>query len=321
MQTVSFVIRIKNEYRDIKQTIDSIKSQILDSGIEVEIIIVDNMSTDGGPKSVEDDVDEIIYISDEDFSWGKAINLGIEKSKGNYIVLMSGHCILLNVHVLMEAIKLFDENDIDALYGKQCGDNQKDKIECLELNESYPNLDYFEFDKNIKGIGISNAACILKKEIWKKNKFNEELQSAEDAEWCKRIRNSGSICAYSDKFLIQHGHYFNADYIYKKWYWRTIIIDESRNKKLVKILGTKFFFIIKVLNLTYSYLIKGKKNNLKIKLQSILYYTIICELPRLIARKNMIHRLEIVNKYEDIKAPNLVYKLGTKIKQNEKYIN
>lgn len=316
MKKISFVIRVKNEVRDICKTIESIKKQKI-NGYMLEIIIVDNMSDDDTVNAVLHSVDKVIYISNEEFSWGRAINRGIANSDGQYVVLISGHCILKNENTLKDSIELMQVNSINVLYGKQVGDEEKDKMECIELIDRCPDNSILPFEKDSKGIGISNAACIFERKIWDSNKFNEILQSAEDAEWFNRIRKKGFRCGYSSKFEIQHGHYFNAEYIYKKWFWRTKIVDRMRNANLIKLLSTKSFMLIKILLITFKYYRKNRYLEKRIRIQSIFYYAIVMELPRYKARKELNKSEEC--KYEEIIIPKIIYDLGEKIKKYEKY--
>ena len=92
MQTqplVSIIIRTKNEERWIKLCLDKIYEQ---SYKNFEIIIVDNYSTDKTLQKIKNyKINKIVKI--KKYLPGKAINLGIKKSQGVYIVIISAHCI------------------------------------------------------------------------------------------------------------------------------------------------------------------------------------------------------------------------------------
>jgi glycosyltransferase involved in cell wall biosynthesis len=316
MVTVSVVIRIKNEKKDLVKTIQSIRGQLTDEKIRIEIIVVDNMSIDGGPESVQELVDNIIYIEDKEFSWGRAINYGIKNSSGEYILLMSGHCILTRLDSIINSINIMKRYNLAALYGRQIGDESKDKIECLEIHSMYPILELFTFDKFTKGIGISNAACIMKRSVWERIKFDEALLSAEDAEWCKRIREINEFCGYSSVLEIQHGHYFNANYIYKKWYWRSKTVDELSENGGLKLKATRIFLWLKTILVFMKYMNKKKILVNGISWTSVLKYSYLCELPRYYARKDILNN-KSVNKYDDIKIPLLVKKIEDNIIRKE----
>ena len=90
--TVSIIIRTKNEERWITSCLQSIFKQ---SFKNFEIIIVDNQSNDKTlEKAKKFKISKILHI--KDYLPGKALNLGIENSKGKYIVCLSAHAIPIN---------------------------------------------------------------------------------------------------------------------------------------------------------------------------------------------------------------------------------
>ena len=89
---VSIIIRTKNEERWITPCLESIYNQTYKN---FEVIIVDNNSTDKTvEKAKQFKISKIIKI--KKFLPGKAINLGIKKSKGEYVVILSAHAIPTN---------------------------------------------------------------------------------------------------------------------------------------------------------------------------------------------------------------------------------
>ena len=89
---ISIIIRTKNEERWIGLCIEQIKKQ---QYTNYEIILVDSISND---KTVEKarrhGIDKLVTI--KNYKPGFAINKGIEASKGEYIVILSAHCLPIN---------------------------------------------------------------------------------------------------------------------------------------------------------------------------------------------------------------------------------
>ena len=80
-EKISIIIRTKNEERWIEQCLKKIFDQNYDN---FEVIIVDNNSKDNTVQKAKKFPVKIIKINK--FLPGKAINLGIKKSKGKIIV-------------------------------------------------------------------------------------------------------------------------------------------------------------------------------------------------------------------------------------------
>ena len=89
---ISIIIRTKNEERWIGLCIEQIKKQ---SYKNYEIILVDSISEDKTvEKAKRHGVNKVVEV--KDYKPGKAINMGIEASKGEFIVILSAHCLPIN---------------------------------------------------------------------------------------------------------------------------------------------------------------------------------------------------------------------------------
>ena len=98
----SVVIRARNEERWIGYAIQS----ALDHLVKPEIVIVDNNSTDKTIEIVKffsenpnlnnetNNYSKIKIVNINDYSPGRALNLGVRKSTKKYIMILSAHCIL-----------------------------------------------------------------------------------------------------------------------------------------------------------------------------------------------------------------------------------
>ena len=100
MPKVSIIIRTKNEERWIGSCFKSIFEQTLK---DFEVILVDNNSKDQTVNKAKSYPIKVLSI--KDFLPGRAINLGVSESKGEIIVILSGHCIPVTDKWLENLIK------------------------------------------------------------------------------------------------------------------------------------------------------------------------------------------------------------------------
>src|SRR5574340_1746904 len=91
MDSISIVIRCRNEEEYIGQTLKSIYSQQID--IPYEVIIVDSGSTDSTLTMARQYAVRILQILPESFTFGYALNYGIAQARGAIIVNLSAHCL------------------------------------------------------------------------------------------------------------------------------------------------------------------------------------------------------------------------------------
>ncbi len=111
---ISIIIRTKNEEQWIEMCVRKILEQTYKN---IEIIIVDNNSTDKTLEKIKKYKLKIVKI--KKFTPGKAINLGISRSKGEIIVCLSAHCIPVDKYWLKYLFKDLSKNKVAAIYGKQ----------------------------------------------------------------------------------------------------------------------------------------------------------------------------------------------------------
>lgn len=204
---VSIIIRSKNEERWIVSCLNAISNQSLKN---FEIILVDNNSTDTTLNRVRDNLLyknkklKIINFK-EKFIPGKAINKGISKSNGEYIVLLSGHCIPINREWLFNLINPLIKNkfnDVVAVYGRQ---------EPLSFSSPLDKRDLaitFGLDRKIqtKDPFFHNANSAFPKKIWKKFKFDELASNIEDRIWGRTLIKNKYKILYEPKASVFHFH-------------------------------------------------------------------------------------------------------------------
>lgn len=310
---VSFVIRTKNEAESLEKACNLIRKQKGD--FESEIIVVDSGSTDNTMDIAYKVADITIEIPEKDFSWGYSLNAGIGAANGKYIFLLSAHCFFTKEDSVRCGIYILEKENMASLYGMQIGDPNKNIYECVELMKEYPNID-LETSKYTNIHGISNACCLLKKEIWDNNPFNETLQSSEDYEWYRRIINQGYSVGYTCQIELVHGHYLNPAYVYKKDYWREYTGRICMDAIFKGIFGSKvyifmnrFLHIFKAFKEYHFYLNKLK---LAYSDKNLLKYLSVKDLAIAKARIDVRRKKSDCYRYEDIDVPLYVKKMNVR---------
>ena len=199
---VSIIIRTKNEERWITACLEAIFSQ---DHKDFEVIVVDNHSTD---KTIEKAKGfDVKVISVDDYLPGKALNVGIRASKGEYIVCLSAHCIPVNNHWLSKLLDNFKDKDIAGAYGRQ---------EPMSFSSDFDKRDLlivFGLDKRIqvKDSFFHNANSMIRRSIWEKIPFDEKVSNIEDRVWAEEIIKAGYKIAYEPEASVYHYHGIHQD--------------------------------------------------------------------------------------------------------------
>ena len=198
--TISIIIRSKNEEKWIGRCLDAVINQKVDA--KIEVIIVDNNSTDHTVEVAKRyPIKKCININK--FLPGKALNNGIRASSGNYIVCLSAHCIPEKETWLQTMLGNFIENsNIAGVYGRQLPLSFTDPVDKRDL------LIVFGLDKRIqlKDYFFHNANCMIPRSIWEEFTFDEEVINIEDRVWGKEVIQAGYKIIYEPEAAVYHHH-------------------------------------------------------------------------------------------------------------------
>ena len=198
---VSIIVRTKNEDFWIGKCLNEIYNQDYQN---IEVILVDNNSKDKTINIVKKNFPKvkIVNYKSKTFFPGKALNLGIKKSRGNLIAMISGHCIPKNNKWLKNLVKNFKNPSVLACYGRQ------EPSDISEPNDVRDLTYLFGLDKKIqtKDPFFHNANSMIRKSSWKKNQFDEKIKHIEDRIWASLVLKKGKKIIYEPEAAVIHFH-------------------------------------------------------------------------------------------------------------------
>lgn len=211
---VSIIIRAKNEARAIGKVLEGVFSQQTDRSFEV--VVVDSGSTDDTIRIATDLGCRIVEIKPEEFTWGHSLNVGADNSDAEYVVNLSAHSEPVDRHWLAYLLEPFSDENVGGVYGRQVPIRGVDPFEEIELEMGFPdNTVYMKYS------GFSNASCALRRDLWKRFPFDEQLISCEDGDWATRVSDAGYRVVYQPSSVVYHSHEFAVTKVYRRWYWRS----------------------------------------------------------------------------------------------------
>lgn len=121
---ISIITICFNNQKEIRSTIESVIHQSYD---EIEYIIVDGGSTDGGMDIIMEYKDKLAkVISEKDENLYDAINKGMKLASGDVVGLIHAGDRLFNSEIIQKIADHFAKNDIDVMYGHSIIQNDKD---------------------------------------------------------------------------------------------------------------------------------------------------------------------------------------------------
>lgn len=225
---VSIVIRNKNESKALERMLPILLYHYQNDFSE--IILVDNNSTDNSVAIAKKHRCKIESISD--FTYGKAINLGIAKAKNNFVLILSAHTIPIGASFFKTAMNTFKTNS------KVAGIRF---INSMANYERAHKLNYI-VSKPLEN-GLMAACAIINKEVWQSHKFDESLMFSEDKEWSQRVVGDGFII----KEVAETFFYFakrNEASILNRYINENVansILKKEKHQTYFKIFGSSLF--------------------------------------------------------------------------------
>lgn len=212
---VSVVIPTHNR----KEKLTRLLNSVLESNYpkdKLEIIVVDDVSTDGTHKKIKTMFPKIKIIRNEkELLPAGCRNVGIKNARGKYIFLIDDDNIV-DENCILELVKIM-ENDssigivapIMYYLGQPkriwCAGLRKNKLTSHFIVIGKDKIDMEQFNKLIESDGVGNA-FMIKKEVKKFVLFDDKIFPIhyEEADFSERVRRLGYRVIFNPKAKIWH---------------------------------------------------------------------------------------------------------------------
>lgn len=227
IKKVSIIIRGKNESRWLKILLKELQKQTFKN---FEIIFCDNNSEDNTIDILKKyRIKKIINI--KKYLPGHALNKAIDICDGNYIAVLSSHCIPVSKNWIKEYLNFFEKNtNFVAAYGKQVPLPGTNYQNLIDLDIIFKNQEIF-YEKDPY---LNNANSFYKSEYLRKFKFDPKLTNIEDRYWAVKLSKMGYKIAYTGKSTVYHLHGVHQHETRSKRAQKTYKIVEKKYIKLWK---------------------------------------------------------------------------------------
>ena len=195
----SIVIRCYNEEQHIGRLLSGILEQTVK---DVEIIVVDSGSTDATLSIAARYPVKTYSIAPEEFSFGRSLNIGCANSNGEFIVIASAHVYPVYKDWLENLLEPFKNPEVALVYGKQRGNETTKYAEHQIYKKWFPAVSINPQNHPF----CNNANAAIRRYLWERIPYNEELTGLEDLDWSKRVVELGKKIVYRPEAEIVHVH-------------------------------------------------------------------------------------------------------------------
>jgi GT2 family glycosyltransferase len=275
-----FISIITVNYNQVQVTCELLASIRKLNYEDVEVIVVDNGSTED-PRVIENLYPEVnLIMSDRNLGFAGGNNLGIKVASGDYLFFVNNDTEL-NPDILEHMIARFEmDNDIGMVSPKIKYHSQPELIQYAgytEINSStgrnrtvgYKEKDNGQYDMARATYYGHGAAMMIKREILKDVGMMPEdfFLYYEELDWCEQIKRTGYKIYYEPKAEIYHKESISVGKIspLKTYYMtRNRILFMKRNASWSNFLIFIFFFtFFSVPKSLLMYSLKREKEHLK----------------------------------------------------------
>lgn len=225
----SVITIVYNRVKDIEFTLKSITEQTYKN---IEYLVIDGNSNDGTTSVIEKYLKKIdCYISEEDRGIYDAMNKGLQRATGDYVLFINGGDVLHEKDTLAKIVNQFFKNTQevpDIIFGEcMLIDSNRKNVQTRSTyrNQILPEkLHYYSFKF---GTNVSHQSFIVKRSI--APLFNLKYQWSSDVDWMlncikasKKILGTSEIISnfvmgdlseknkvksLKERFLIMRHHY------------------------------------------------------------------------------------------------------------------
>lgn len=235
MPKVSIIISIYNVKNYVRKSIESVINQ---TEREIEIILVDDGSTDGSGKICNEYVsydNRIKVIHKENGGLSSARNAGTIAASSKYIMYLDGDDYLKEnaVERVFEVMREYPSDFVQFMYQEvEEGQEPREQTEFAPVYQAYTPKELFENLYRLGGVAASGATKLFRRELMLQIPF-ENVQH-EDEMWCTRAFQNDLtatyICDELYYYVMRNGSIIHSTFNRKKL--DSFTVSEARIKAL-----------------------------------------------------------------------------------------
>jgi rhamnosyltransferase len=196
---VALIIRCHNEEAHIGRLLTGALHQ---TRVPDEIILVDSGSTDATVSIASAFPTKIISIPPEDFSFGRALNVGLATSSSDFAVFASAHVYPVYDSWIEQLVAPFQDEQIALTYGRQQAPQDGRFSEQQLLTRWFPARSV----ARQRDPFCNNANAAIRRAVWETLPYDEQLTGLEDLDWAKRALDQGHGLSYVAEAPVIHIH-------------------------------------------------------------------------------------------------------------------
>lgn len=202
------IMRSHNDMPIIRETLNQLQLQTL----PFTLLALDNESTDGTLEEIRKVTDRVITIPAGHYIPGKVLNTGMAASTGELVVFLNSDCTPLNPDWLANLLAGFESDRVAAVFGRQVPRPDCHPLMAKDTEDTYGDGSRQQYWRHC----FSMASSAIRRSVWDKMPFNEQIRYSEDIEWTWRARRQGCLIRYVPDSIVVHSHNYSLKQFYRR---------------------------------------------------------------------------------------------------------
>ena len=207
---VSIIMRSFNEAWALKGTLPALAAQDFKNW---ELIVIDSGSMDGSTELIRAAKPaHFVQITPKEYNPSRVMNQGMRLAKSEFGIFLNADATPQGTNWLRPLVNALQNSKTAACFGRQIPrpDCQavfaNDYDRCFGPHRESAKWEHF----------FSMVSSGLRKDVWSKRGFREDLQYAEDDEYTRWCKSQGYAIAYVPESVAMHSHNYTPEQSYKR---------------------------------------------------------------------------------------------------------
>jgi len=217
----SVLILCKNEAANISPCLEAVFAQV--GAGPYEVILVDSGSTDKTRELAREYPVRIEEIPAASFHHARTRNYAASLANGEFLVYLAADAIPVTTNWLRNMVRDFEDPQVGAVYGKHLPKPGSSLEREETLGAIYGDKRLVKEPGTRERLGykyyhLSTVNAAIRKNVWEKTTFPEDLKVFEDLGIAKKILDGGWKIVYEPEASVYHSHHHTARALFRRYF-------------------------------------------------------------------------------------------------------